>query len=98
MDSRYEVFGDRGHGLKIEGFHGVGVLVVVRISEQRCVGELQGDAPSKSELEPYEEFWALLYNARFPTARNGSDCKNYYLLRSSKSCQPSSLTRDGINS
>ena len=34
-----KIFGDRGHGLKIQRLHSVGVLVVVRISEEGGIGE-----------------------------------------------------------
>lgn len=39
---RNQILRDRSHGFEIERFHGVGVLVVVRISEQCGVREHQG--------------------------------------------------------
>ena len=37
FDGRHEVFGDRGHGLKVQCFHGVGVLVVFWRGVQRIL-------------------------------------------------------------
>ena len=42
MHRRDQVFRDRCHSLEIERVHGVGVLVVVGISEEGGIGEHQG--------------------------------------------------------